>query len=177
MSTFTLTIDNSANKTTIYTMEDVSGINSPYDLFFPGCFEVPFYNSNLIKRYYLSIAIGGPTFPPVCLEVKPQYSGSLIVSKGTTKLKFWTYDKNDASWNDLPISQDDYTIKNKNTHIKISETEKSGDLYFNLTSSSSSEPASESASEPASESASEPASESASEPASESASEPASESA
>ena len=144
MSTFTLTIDNSTNET-IYTMEDVSGINSPYDLFFPGCFEVPFYNSNLIKRYYLSIAIGGPTFPPVCLEVSANNTGTLIVSKDTTKLKFWKYDGNDAIWNDLPISQDDYTIHNKNTHIQISETEKSGNLSFNLTSSSSSEPASESA--------------------------------
>jgi len=94
MATWTLTIDNRANTSTIvYVMEDdESGlITTPEDLFYPACFNPDTYNSNLLKRYYLSMAIGGSNFPPVCLEVAARGSGTLIVSQGTKILKLWTY--------------------------------------------------------------------------------------
>ena len=94
MATWNLTIDNRANaSTTVYIMEDDGSglITTPEDLFYPGCFSGATYNSSLVRQYYQSLAIGGSSFPPVCLEVAARGSGTLIVSEGTKALKLWTY--------------------------------------------------------------------------------------
>ena len=94
MATWTLTINNAANKSTnIYVMEDdeTGSIVTPSDLFYPLCFG-PYCESGLAKRFLYSFAIGGDAFPPVCKEVRAGSTGTVIVEENTKALKIWTYE-------------------------------------------------------------------------------------
>jgi hypothetical protein len=92
MATWNLTLDNAANASTVYVIEDdeTNSITTPYDLFYPLCFE-QHCDSNLAKRFYASLAIGGDDFPPVCKAVVARGTGLLIVGENTRFLKVWTY--------------------------------------------------------------------------------------
>jgi hypothetical protein len=93
MATWELTIDNALNASDIiYVMEDDGSgiITSPFDVFYPLCF-VAGCDSNLAKRFYYNLVIGGDNFPPVCKEIAARGNGTLIVAENTQALKVWTY--------------------------------------------------------------------------------------
>ena len=102
MATWNLIIDNRAHTSiSIYIMEDdeSTSINVPTDLFYPLCF-LDKCNSNLAKRFYCSLAIGGDDFPPICKSIAARGTGELRVAKDTSALKVWTY--KDGVWNAQP---------------------------------------------------------------------------
>jgi hypothetical protein len=72
--------------------------------------------NKVFKRFFLSLSIGGSSFPSPCIEVAANGSGSLIVSENTTSLKVWTYA--DETW----TAQTNITKDNRNVNISKSAT-------------------------------------------------------
>ena len=99
MTTWSLTIDNRMNDTDkIYIIEDdeLNIINTPDDLFKQFCFNSNTLDSNLAKRFYNNLVIGGTDFPSPCQEIANRGTGTLIVSENTKALKVWTY--SNSTW-------------------------------------------------------------------------------
>ena len=97
MATWNLTIDNRNNiSTVVYVMEEdeLGLITSPDEIFDKLCFNRDLCNSDLSKRFYKSLIIGGANFPPICREIAGRGNETLVVAENTKGLRVWTYKDN-----------------------------------------------------------------------------------